>query len=116
GPLKWANTYPKCSGSNQSPIDIRKENIRFSTHLLSFELPGYDSIPSGAHWELHNTGHLLQIRMNGEYLVSEGGLSGQYKAMQMDFRWGRNEKKGSEHALNGTKYPMEVFFFLIISL
>lgn len=51
---------------------------------------------------------LVQIRLNGEYKMQEGGLPGQYKAMQMDFHWGPDEKNGSEHIINGTRFPMEV--------
>jgi len=40
--------------------------------------------------------------------MREGGLTDNYKAVQMDFHWGHDERAGSEHAINDTYYPMEV--------
>lgn len=60
GPNSWSHIYPDCSGPNQSPINIDKQNVRFSTHLITFDLPGYETIPRGAHWELLNSGNMSE--------------------------------------------------------
>lgn len=56
GPSVWHEHYPDCSGSNQSPIDIDRSTVKFSSSLISFEVPGYETIPRGAHWQLRNNG------------------------------------------------------------
>lgn len=53
---------------------------------------------------------LVQILLNGDYKVKDGGLVGEYKAIRMDFHWGKDEQNGSEHLINDTRYPMEVNF------
>lgn len=108
GPSTWGHSYPLCSGSNQSPVNIDKQKVRFNTHLITFDLPGYETIPRGAHWELQNTGKMVQILLNGDYKVKDGGLIGEYKAVRMDFHWGRDDQNGSEHLINGTRFPMEL--------
>lgn len=41
--------------------------------------------------------------------LSGGGLSGVYNALQLHFHWDADdEKKGSEHTVDGTSYPLEV--------
>ena len=45
---------------------------------------------------------------SGNLLVSEGGLNGQYAVAQFHFHWGSDDNRGSEHAVNGEQFPMEV--------
>ena len=40
--------------------------------------------------------------------ISGGGLGGTYRAAQLHFHWGSNNRNGSEHTVNGAAYPMEV--------
>lgn len=44
----------------------------------------------------------VQPRLRG------GGLSHDYQAAQFHFHWGSTDDRGSEHALNNKRYPMEV--------
>lgn len=108
GYRNWHHSYPSCSSSFQSPIDIDRSTVRFNTHLITFDLPGYETIPRGAHWEMTNTGNMVQILLNGDYKVKEGGLPGKYKAIRMDFHFGKHDEDGSEHLINGTQLPMEL--------
>lgn len=57
----------------------------------------------------------VQILLNGDYKVKDGGLTGEYKAVRMDFHWGRDDQNGSEHLINGTRFPMEVIIRTRIS-
>jgi len=43
--------------------------------------------------------------------VSGGGLQGDYVAQQFHFHWGAVDSRGSEHAVNGRHFPMEVRYF-----
>lgn len=40
--------------------------------------------------------------------IQGGGLPGVFIAEQFHFHWGATEDRGSEHALNGKHFPMEV--------
>lgn len=45
----------------------------------------------------------------GEVEVSGGGLNGTYSTIQFHFHWGGSEHHpGSEHTIDGKRYPMEV--------
>src|SRR6218665_3908824 len=55
----------------------------------------------------------VQILLNGDYKVKDGGLTGEYKAVRMDFHWGRDDQNGSEHLINGTRFPMEVIIIFV---
>ena len=51
----------------------------------------------------------VEIDLKGNDLtLSGGGLPGNYKAQQFHFHWGSEDKRGSEHNINGLQYPMEV--------
>ena len=50
----------------------------------------------------------MQILLNGEYILSDGALEGEYKAAYMEFHWGKTDKSGSEHTVNGETLAMEV--------
>lgn len=41
-------------------------------------------------------------------LISGGGLTGEYRLHQFHFHWGFNNDEGSEHIINGHRYPLEV--------
>lgn len=41
-------------------------------------------------------------------VVNGGPLSERYQLAVIRFHWGSNSDTGSEHAINGQKYPLEV--------
>ena len=43
-----------------------------------------------------------------ELTLSGGGLPGTYKLVQFHFHWGKSDDHGSEHFIDGKKYPLEV--------
>ena len=45
---------------------------------------------------------------SGDLRVSGGGLNGEYRVLQLHFHWGSDDSEGSEHAVDGDHYPMEV--------
>ncbi|WAR15737.1 CAH2-like protein [Mya arenaria] len=56
-----------------------------------------------------NNGHTVQVDLNDQsMMISEGGLEGTYVAAQLHFHWGADNTRGSEHAINGRHYPMEM--------
>ncbi|XP_069159516.1 carbonic anhydrase-like [Procambarus clarkii] len=44
----------------------------------------------------------------GQPTISGGGLPGAYTFTQFHFHWGKNVNEGSEHTINGAKFPGEL--------
>lgn len=99
GPEHWAEQYPKCAGSRQSPVDIQLNRARRATYQpLWLDYPG--SIP----WEanLTNNGHtaLVQLTSAPPITLHGGPLQSPYVFQQLHYHWGSNDSVGSEHAVN----------------
>lgn len=47
--------------------------------------------------------------LKDDYFVRGAGLPGRFKAEKMEFHWGQtNGSAGSEHSINGRRFPVEV--------
>ena len=54
----------------------------------------------------------VAIILKDEYFVRGAGLPGRFKAEKVEFHWGPNNgSEGSEHSINGHRYPVEVSIF-----
>ncbi|XP_048874947.1 LOW QUALITY PROTEIN: carbonic anhydrase 15 [Brienomyrus brachyistius] len=108
GPNSWGNSFAQCfprTNSHQSPINLDSKMTRKES-LGALDLRGFDTVPSG-NWTLKNNGHTVMLEVNG-LSVSGGGLSDTYQAQQLHFHWGGPSTNGSEHTVNGRRYPMEM--------
>jgi carbonic anhydrase len=75
----------------------------------------FDSVPAGAKIEVQNNGHSYEVKvMEKTFSVSGGGLSGTFSTLQFHFHWGSDDTKGSEHTVNGKKYPAEVCIYELV--
>ncbi|KAL3892460.1 hypothetical protein ACJMK2_004663 [Sinanodonta woodiana] len=108
-PDHWYLDYPHCGGNSQSPVNIQTVNvIRDSQNLVPFEMKGYDST-GDLQMDLENNGHTIQINLKDKGMsITGGNLSNVYIAHQFHFHWGKNNKRGSEHAIDGKYFPMEM--------
>lgn len=55
-------------------------------------------------------GREVAIAVEGDFFVSGGGLSSRFRVGRIAFHWGycNTTSAGSEHSLNGRRYPLEV--------
>ncbi|KAL8199143.1 UNVERIFIED_CONTAM: hypothetical protein K2H54_035329 [Gekko kuhli] len=112
-PRKWVEPFPACGGKSQSPVNIVTNKVKIDWNLQPFEFVGYqDKQPTN--WNITNTGHSVQVNLDNSAKITAGSLGGQYKAVQVHFHWGRGTDKshdmepGSEHTIDGERYPMEL--------
>lgn len=133
GPVEWARVSGNCSMSEQSPINIVTRNRIFDKQLLPFELTGSQNVFNGS---LENNGHtgtsfmdrkwlfidgfiwiyleislfcaLVQLNLPDNITLKGGNLPTTYKALQLHLHWGKDGGPGSEHTIDGERFPMEV--------
>jgi len=109
GPSHWAEEYPDCGGKAQSPIDIKLEKAKNVFFTRDLKLQKYGKAISGS---FVNNGHSLQFNPTNSpvQLLSHGSLKGKnkYQFTQLHFHWGSNDSVGSEHTVDGFRYPLEM--------
>ncbi|KAM6933307.1 carbonic anhydrase 4b [Xenentodon cancila] len=105
GPDEWQRISPHCSGRSQSPINIITRKVLPDGRLTPFHFDGYQTIFHGL---LVNNGHTVQLDLPAGLGISGGNLTGQYKAVHLHLHWGQDGGPGSEHAIDGERFPMEM--------
>uniref|UniRef100_A0A3Q1GRF1 Alpha-carbonic anhydrase domain-containing protein n=1 Tax=Acanthochromis polyacanthus TaxID=80966 RepID=A0A3Q1GRF1_9TELE len=104
----WASSYPECREKNQSPINIVDQDTKVSTEFQELTLEGFDAESSNK-TSMKNTGKTVAVVLKDDYFVRGAGLPGRFKAEKVEFHWGpSNGSEGSEHSINGRRYPVEV--------
>ncbi|XP_053310778.1 carbonic anhydrase 4-like [Spea bombifrons] len=106
GPNNWGHISSKCDGSAQSPINIVTHKLVYNKQLNPFTFEGYDS----AHdYTITNNGHSVEVNLKSSSIqIQGGGLPGHFKAIQLHFHWGSDKVNGSEHSIDGERFPMEL--------
>ncbi|KAM9331099.1 carbonic anhydrase 9 [Gastrophryne carolinensis] len=104
--LDWDKDYPDCGGRDQSPINVLTQEVKYNPTLRAIKVSGYDVSPEEK-LELENNGHTVTLKLPETLQIVEG-LSNRYRAAQLHFHWGSHGNPGSEHAVNGVKFPGEI--------
>merc|ERR1712223_1342537 len=114
GPDSWINDYENCNDERQSPIDIDTSSVMDTSECSYLNFKNYDHDITG---ELVHDGHTIDFNVNDgdDHSISGGTLSNfgdndgdHYHLLQLHFHWGWNSKEGSEHTIDGRKFPLEV--------
>lgn len=96
-----------CNGTRQSPIDIVSASAKGDSNLVEFTFRNYSST-SGLK-KIENTGKTVKVALASNIGISGGGLSEPYDSLQFHLHWGNGSAvPGSEHTVNGKRYPMEL--------
>ncbi|XP_062608902.1 carbonic anhydrase 2-like, partial [Saccostrea cucullata] len=108
GPSHWHSVFPTCGGDSQSPVHIETHKVFVDRKLTPFEMKGYDQVQN-VNMSLTNNGHTVKVDLLGaQPVLRGGGLSDDFKVDQFHFHWGAADDRGSEHALDNQRYPMEM--------
>ncbi|XP_016420677.1 carbonic anhydrase 4-like [Sinocyclocheilus rhinocerous] len=105
GPSEWKNNFPNCGGQRQSPINIVTHRVKHDPKLTSFIFEGHKKV---FNMSVENHGHSAHFTLPQSVRLRGGGLPATYKAVQFHLHWGENGGQGSEHSVDGERYPMEL--------
>lgn len=112
GPANWNDTYPKCGGKKQSPINIVEADVTYNSSLKALTLSDYNRT-TGLTYELTNHGHTIQVNIlkdgtsdKSPIMIGHKGVT--YRLAQFHFHWGSDDNRGSEHTLNKKQFPAEM--------
>ncbi|XP_012941697.1 carbonic anhydrase 1 [Aplysia californica] len=107
GPATWAKNFPAAGGPRQSPVDIVPASAVFDQGLANKPLTINYSAEDDL--QLENPGLSFKANISRDDVISGGPLdSTKYKLVQFHFHWGKGDKEGSEHTVNGAMYPSEL--------
>ncbi|XP_061105671.1 carbonic anhydrase IV c [Conger conger] len=104
-PSDWHTLFPSCGRARQSPINIVTSRAQYDPALTPLHFQGYHD----AHDVIvENMGHSAHFTLPPTLRLSGGQLPGRYKALQFHLHWGTDAGPGSEHTLDGERFPMEL--------
>lgn len=107
GPTTWANQYPQAGGEKQSPVNIPVDQA--TEDVVLKEKPLYFDYDPYKCQMIANPGYCWRVDVDGKDSVLEGGpLEHKYELKQFHFHWGKTDKTGSEHTVDGKSYPAEL--------
>ncbi|XP_076002688.1 carbonic anhydrase 4b [Genypterus blacodes] len=105
GPDTWVTVSRLCDGRAQSPVNIVTKRALPDQRLTPLTFIGYQRT---FHSRLTNNGHGVQLDLPASNVIKGGHLDAPYKALQLHLHWGKDGGPGSEHTIDGEKFPMEM--------
>ncbi|KAI1292660.1 Carbonic anhydrase 15 [Halotydeus destructor] len=105
----WGRWFPQCNGQSQSPIDLSQAEKQKAYVDIRLD----HNYRSPLMFELMNNGYTaeLMVRDEEEFGDSRPLLrlgSEQFRFEQLHFHWGHDDHNGTEHALHGKRFAMEM--------
>uniref|UniRef100_A0A8C7HWQ5 protein-tyrosine-phosphatase n=1 Tax=Oncorhynchus kisutch TaxID=8019 RepID=A0A8C7HWQ5_ONCKI len=95
-----------------SPINIVDQDTKVSMEYQELTLDGFETESSNK-TSMKNTGKTVAIMLKDDYFVRGAGLPGRFKAEKVEFHWGQsNGSDGSEHSINGRRFPVEMQIYM----
>ncbi|UXI22055.1 hypothetical protein NH340_JMT07998 [Sarcoptes scabiei] len=115
GEKHWSQKFRDCKGPFQSPINIETEKI---LHLPDLQLSFINYDQQLFSLKMTNNGHgiilepTLRTYANGvECFIGGSAVNYDiYQFLQFHFHWRNSHSNGSEHAIDGKKFSMEIHF------
>ncbi|XP_016334863.1 carbonic anhydrase 14-like, partial [Sinocyclocheilus anshuiensis] len=107
GQPEWAEFFPDCGGSSQSPINVDTLQTLYDPTLIPVQPLGYNHYGKRP-FTLYNNGHTVQMTL--PHWMNVVGLPWHYSAVQLHLHWGSEVgvATGSEHTINGQSTAAEV--------
>ncbi|MPC15313.1 Carbonic anhydrase 2 [Portunus trituberculatus] len=108
GPATWPANFPTCGGSRQSPVALVAKDAVGTNPWIPFNFENYRETPTSQ--TLLNNGHtaMVMLEQKNPPALFGGDLDGQYNFLQYHFHWGKDSSEGSEHTIDGKKFPGEI--------
>jgi carbonic anhydrase len=112
-PSEWSKHFPCASGLCQSPIDINTTDTIPELYPPFLFSSKYNSEKS---FTLTNSGQQIIATLsideqNPNDLWFKGSrLPGRFHFVNFHLHWGENDRHGSEHEINGHRFPAEAHF------
>ncbi|TNN05720.1 Carbonic anhydrase 2 isoform 2 [Schistosoma japonicum] len=109
GPLTWPEHFRNmCSGYYQSPIELQTKTSTFDKTLNMVKI--YQNSTISNNYNILNSGHTVVIEFPQDkwFITFDGLFDKKYEIVQMHFHWGNVDTYGSEHTIDGRRFPLEL--------
>ncbi|XP_034937636.1 carbonic anhydrase 2-like [Chelonus insularis] len=109
----WPKEFKQCGGKMQSPVAISTSKV-IVLPLPALEMNGYHNILPRL--SMINNGYSVSLSVDSKPMdkplphIFGATLndSHRYELEGLHFHWGMKNNRGSEHVINGVRYPMEM--------
>ncbi|RNA40423.1 carbonic anhydrase 7, partial [Brachionus plicatilis] len=107
GPDFWKEEFLNCRGEKQSPIDIAPDYLKYDPNLKPLNFINYEKY---SNWNVSHNGHTVTVKNVNDEIFSINGsdFNKKFNLLQFHFHWGYNNFQGSEHQIDGEKFPLEM--------